>query len=159
MSTVHDDRIPKLAHVTGVELLHDRVVRLAFDDGCEGVLDLAPRLHGPIFEKAAADLDYFRQVRIDEEAGTLVWPNGADLAPEVLHVEAATECPDPWTRPIPRLALHLDRDEAQLVERLLNQELDRLKAGGQVPDEDDEAALVDLIRADVSRKLKKLRTD
>ena len=33
MSTVHEDRIPKLAHVTSVQLLHDRVVRLAFDDG------------------------------------------------------------------------------------------------------------------------------
>lgn len=159
MSTVHDDRIPKLAHVTGVELLHDRVVRLAFDDGCQGVLDLAPRLHGPIFEKAATDLDYFRQVRVDEEAGTIVWPNGADLAPEVLHVEAATECPDRWTRPIARLALNLDREEAELVDRLLNQELSRLKADGQYPDDDDEAALVDMIRADVSRKLKRLRTD
>ena len=110
MSTVHEDRIPKLAHVTSVQLLHDRVVRLAFDDGCEGVLDLAPRMHGPIFEKAASDLDYFRQVVVDNEAGTIVWPNGADLAPEVLHVEAATDCPDPWTRPIPRLALSLDRE-------------------------------------------------
>lgn len=158
MSTVHDDRIPKLAHVTSVQLLHDRVVRLAFDDGCEGVLDLAPRLHGPVFEKAAADLDYFRQVVVDNEAGTIVWPNGADLAPEVLHVEAAKDCPDPWARPIPRLALDLDREEAELVERLLCRELDRLRTDGQDPDEDDEAALVDTIRAEVSRKLKRLRT-
>jgi hypothetical protein len=145
--------------VTSVQLLHDRVVRLAFDDGCEGVLDLAPRMHGPIFKKAASDLDYFRQVVVDNEAGTIVWPNGADLAPEVLHVEAATDCPDPWTRSIPRLALSLDREEAQLVERLLSRELDRLRADGQDPDEDDEAALVDMIRADLSRKLKQLRTD
>lgn len=159
MSTTHDERIPKLAHVTGVELLHDRVVRLSFDDGCEGVLDLAPRLHGPIFEKAAADLDYFRHVRVDEEAGTIVWPNGADMAPEVLHVEAATACPDPWTTPIPRLALNLDLEEAKFVDRLLNQELERLKADGQDPDEDDEAALVDTIRANLSRKLNRLTTD
>ena len=71
----------------------------------------------------------------------------------MLHVEAATDCPDPWTRPIPRLALSLDREEAQLVERLLSRELDRLRADGQDPDEDDEAALVDMIRADLSRKL------
>jgi hypothetical protein len=31
------------------------------------------------------DPDYFAQVRVDPEAGTIVWPNGLDLAPEVLH--------------------------------------------------------------------------
>ena len=31
------------------------------------------------------DPDYFAQVRVDPEAGTIVWPNGVDLDPQVLH--------------------------------------------------------------------------
>ena len=90
----HD--IYKLVDVTGVEILHDRVVRLTFSDGCDGVIDLGPKISGgPVFERAASDLDYFRQVRVDPESGTIVWPNGADLAPEVLHAEAVKHCPTP----------------------------------------------------------------
>lgn len=34
------------------------------------------------------DVAYFAQVVVDEELGTVVWPNGADLAPDVLHEQA-----------------------------------------------------------------------
>jgi len=34
------------------------------------------------------DVDYFAKVSVDSEPGTVVWPNGADLAPEVLHEPA-----------------------------------------------------------------------
>ena len=91
-----DNDIYKLVHVTSVEVLHDRIVRLGFDDGCEGEIDLGPKISwGPIFERAAADIEYFRQVRADPESGTIVWPNGADLAPEVLHAEAVPHCSTP----------------------------------------------------------------
>jgi hypothetical protein len=89
-----DDRY-KLVDVTAVEVLHDHVVRLRFSDGCEGVIDLAPELWGPVFEAVAADYEYFRQVRVDPELGSIVWPNGADLAPEVLHAEAVPACAAP----------------------------------------------------------------
>lgn len=85
----------KLIDVTGVEVLHDHVVRLRFSDGCEGVLDLGPDLWGPIFEPIANDYKLFREVRVDPEIGTIVWPNGADLAPEVLHAEAVQDCSTP----------------------------------------------------------------
>lgn len=91
-----DHNFPKLVDVTSVEVLHDRVVRLTFSDGCEGEIDLGPKISwGPIFERAASDLEYFRQVRVDPEVGTIVWPNGADLAPEVLHAEAVDRCSTP----------------------------------------------------------------
>jgi hypothetical protein len=41
-------------------------------------------LHGTLGEPLK-DLDYFRQVRVDDGARTVVWPNGLDPAPELLH--------------------------------------------------------------------------
>ena len=74
-----------LVDVTAVEVLEERTVHLWFSDGTERVVDLTPFLWGPVFEAIAKDDDVFRSVRADPEAGTIVWPNGADLAPEVLH--------------------------------------------------------------------------
>ncbi len=59
-------------------------VRLRFRDGTKGEIDLESRLWGPVFEPLE-DLSLFRQFRIDPVSRTLVWPNGADLAPETLH--------------------------------------------------------------------------
>lgn len=61
-------------------------VLLRFRDGVEGAVDLAPRLWGPVFE-ALKDMDSFRRFRVDPVSHTLVWPNGADIAPESLHEE------------------------------------------------------------------------
>lgn len=88
--TINPSPVYKLVNVTGVEVLHDHVVRLGFSDGCVGEIDLGPKLWGPVFERVAADDEFFRQVRID--LGTIVWPNGADLAPEVLHAQAVPGC-------------------------------------------------------------------
>jgi hypothetical protein len=49
------------------------------------VLDLEGELWGPVFEPLKRDLELFRQVRLDNELGTIVWPNGADMDPDVLH--------------------------------------------------------------------------
>lgn len=76
--------------VTSVEVLHQHVVRLGFSDGCVGDVDLGPELWGPVFEPVANDYELFRRVRVD--LGTIVWPNGADLAPEVLHAQAIPAC-------------------------------------------------------------------
>jgi len=86
-----DDRY-KLVDVTSVEVLHDHVVRLGFSDGCVGELDLGPDMWGPIFEPMAADYAEFCKVAVNPEIGTIAWPNGADLAPEVLHLEAKGTC-------------------------------------------------------------------
>lgn len=60
-------------------------VLLKFTDGSEGTVDLAPWVQGRrgVFS-ALQDPSFFRQVMVDPEAGTIVWPNGADLDPDVL---------------------------------------------------------------------------
>jgi hypothetical protein len=63
-------------------------VRVRFEDGTAGEVDLSYLLeYGGVFEPLR-DLDYFRQLRADPEAGTIVWPNDADIAPETLYAHA-----------------------------------------------------------------------
>ena len=57
---------------------------LRFRDGRTGEVDLAPALNGPVFEPLK-DVNYFRRFSVHPEFETLVWPNGADIAPEYLH--------------------------------------------------------------------------
>jgi hypothetical protein len=77
----------ELVHVTAVEVAGGHCLRLRFDDGQEGEVDLSGWSWVGIFEPLA-DPTYFRRVELDEELGTIVWPNGADIAPETLHAWA-----------------------------------------------------------------------
>ena len=60
------------------------VLWLRFRDGTAGEIDLASELHGPVFEPLR-DPAVFAEFRIHPEFHTIVWPNGADFAPEFLH--------------------------------------------------------------------------
>jgi hypothetical protein len=62
---------------------------LTFKDGTHKRVNLLPLLEGPVFEPLR-DPKYFARVDLDAVAGTVVWPNGADIAPETLY-ELATE--------------------------------------------------------------------
>ena len=64
--------------------VHDFVLWLKFSDGAEGDLDLRVELDGSIFEPLT-NIEFFKQFRIDPDLHTLVWPNGADFAPEFLR--------------------------------------------------------------------------
>jgi hypothetical protein len=64
-----------------------------FDDGTEREIDLERELWGPMFEPLGADPKLFRQVRVDKELGTIVWPNGADMDPDVLHGDLEPAAP------------------------------------------------------------------
>lgn len=76
-----------LVRVTSVEVVGDFSLRLGFSDGSSREVDLEDRLRGPVFEPLK-NPQFFAQVRVDEELGTIVWPNGADLDPVVLHGSA-----------------------------------------------------------------------
>ncbi|WP_028060344.1 DUF2442 domain-containing protein [Candidatus Solirubrobacter pratensis] len=67
-----------------VTVLSHGVLRLTFDDGLEGEVDVLERMRGPVFPDARRP-DGFSEVAVDAETGTIVWPNGADLAPDVLY--------------------------------------------------------------------------
>lgn len=59
-------------------------LRLTFNDGTAKQVNLSPLLNGPIFEPLK-DPVYFAAMTLDSICGTVVWPNGADLAPEALR--------------------------------------------------------------------------
>jgi hypothetical protein len=75
--------------IVAVTVVRHGVLRLVFADGMTGELEVLPRMRGPVFEKART-LDGFRQVAVDAETGTVVWPGGADLAPDTLYERART---------------------------------------------------------------------
>jgi hypothetical protein len=74
--------------LTEAKALDGYVVSVRFEDGTAGNVDLSYLTgYGGVFEPLK-DPEYFRQLRADEEAGTIVWPNDADIAPETLYAHA-----------------------------------------------------------------------
>jgi len=57
-------------------------IRIVFSDGQRKMVDFESWLEGPVFEPLR-DQKYFQEFFI--EGGTIVWPNGADIAPETLY--------------------------------------------------------------------------
>lgn len=78
------DLMTEIAHVTEVEVIGDHQLRLTFEDGSQGDLDFSGRQWRGVFGPLR-DPSYFRRVELDAELGTIVWPNGADIAPETLY--------------------------------------------------------------------------
>jgi hypothetical protein len=67
----------------------DYTVRVRFEDGLSADVDLSYLLdYGGVFEPLR-DVEYFCRLRVDSEAGTIVWPNEADVAPETLYAHAS----------------------------------------------------------------------
>ena len=71
--------------VVSVEQTGPYRLRLRFDDGSEGEIDVRTTTTFEGVFEPLNDPGFFSQVRVDEDAGTIVWPNGADLDPLVLH--------------------------------------------------------------------------
>lgn len=67
---------------------------LEFDNGEYRIVDVSPFLQGEIFEPLKNQA-VFKQIKVDQDAGTIVWPNGADLDPAVLYANSVPlELPD-----------------------------------------------------------------
>jgi hypothetical protein len=74
-----------MVRVRSVRCLEGLVVELGFTDGETKVVDLAPYLRGQVFEPHRSDPAFFRAVRVDPAMGTIAWPDGTDLDPDVLR--------------------------------------------------------------------------
>jgi uncharacterized protein DUF2442 len=74
-----------LKDIVATKALGDYRLYLRFEDGVEGVVDLAPHLSFRGVFEPLRDPEYFAQVGVDAVLGTVVWPNGADLDPDVLY--------------------------------------------------------------------------
>jgi hypothetical protein len=81
-----------LLRVSSVEPLDGYRLRLTFNDGVVTETDFSDDLRGPLAE-ALRDPAYFRKARVDEEARTVVWPNGLDPDPYVLHGDQPPAAP------------------------------------------------------------------
>lgn len=75
--------------ITAVVVPRHGVLNLTFADGLRGDVDVLDRMRGPVFE-AARSPEGFANVAIDRETGTVVWPGGADLAPDTLYERVRT---------------------------------------------------------------------
>jgi hypothetical protein len=73
-----------ILHVTEVKVVGPHSLLLAFNDGVRKRVNLMPLLDGPVFIPLR-DPSYFASVKLDDQIGTIVWPNEADIAPETLQ--------------------------------------------------------------------------
>ena len=73
-----------LIHVIDVECVGPHTLRVWFDDNTVKDIDLSNELWGEVFEPLR-DPDFFKLVFVNEETGTIEWPNGADVAPTFLY--------------------------------------------------------------------------
>jgi hypothetical protein len=78
-----------IPRIRGVRHIEEYRLELTFSDDTTAELDFRPRVVGRRgVVKALEDPEFFRQVRVDPEGGTVVWPNGGDFCPNVLYAEA-----------------------------------------------------------------------
>lgn len=75
--------------ITAVRVVSHGVLELTFADGRTGVVEVLPRMVGVAYEQART-VEGFAQVRVDSELGTIVWPGGADFAPDTLYEHVVT---------------------------------------------------------------------
>ena len=89
--------LPRIKRVRHIEKYR---LELTFTDGEKAELDFRNRIvgRGGVFAPLE-DVEFFKQVKVDQEIGTLVWPNEVDFCPDVLYSEATGK-----PLPVPEMA-------------------------------------------------------
>ncbi len=75
----------KLADVIGVEVLDGYCLRLCFDDGAVGNIDVSTLIPFEGVFESLKNRDYFATVSVNDDIGTICWDNGADISPQLLR--------------------------------------------------------------------------
>lgn len=70
--------------VKEVHYIQNYKLRVLFDNNSKKLVDLSSYLEGEIFEPLK-NIEYFKQVKVDEDIETIFWENGADFSPEFLY--------------------------------------------------------------------------
>ncbi len=71
-------------HIISAEYIDRYRIQIKFNNNSQGIADLSTSLQGKVFEPLQ-ELTLFQEFVVDAEIGTIVWKNGADLAPEYLY--------------------------------------------------------------------------
>ena len=72
-----------ILHVTEAKYLNEYKIWISFNNGKSGIVDLSEELTGEVFEPLK-NIEQFKKISIHPIMETIVWENGADLAPEYL---------------------------------------------------------------------------
>ena len=75
--------------IISVSVVRHGALDLTFADGLRGEVEVLERMRGPVFAQATT-ISGFAAVKVDAESGTVVWPGGADLAPDTLYERVRT---------------------------------------------------------------------
>jgi hypothetical protein len=75
--------------IAAVSVVRHGVLHVTFADGLGGEVEVLGRMNGPVFDEARTPAG-FAQAAVDAESGTVVWPGGADLAPDTLYLRVRT---------------------------------------------------------------------
>ncbi len=86
-----------ILHVTKADYIEDYKIEVSFNNGRKGIADLFDALRGPVFTPLK-DKAFFSNFEVDNELATIVWPNGADLAPEYIYFKAFRDDPELQTQ-------------------------------------------------------------
>ncbi len=73
-----------ILHVKEAKYIRDYTIWVRFNNGIEGEVDLSNELEGEVFGPLK-DVNKFKAFKVDPILETIVWENGADLAPEFLY--------------------------------------------------------------------------
>lgn len=74
-------------HVSEAHYAGAYKIEVTFSDGRTGIADLSGALNGPMFEPLCNQAEFLK-FSVDPELNTIVWANGADLAPEYIYFQA-----------------------------------------------------------------------
>jgi hypothetical protein len=90
-----------LKDIVEARLLGGYRVYLRFEDGVEGEFDLGSLIRFEGVFAPLRDPKEFARLAVNEETGTICWPNGADLDPDVLYAEVSGEAIPTWEKRVP----------------------------------------------------------